>query len=66
LRRVNYNEKSVFARQKTSPRGVKNSTIPLARGINGGFYNPKTMRDEIKVQVEEVLYKQAMADAGPI
>lgn len=60
MRKAEIYKTSIFAKQKTSPRGVKNSQISLARGINGGFYNPKTLRSEIKVEVQEVLYKQAM------
>jgi len=60
IRKVNTFEKSVFNKNKVSPRGIKNGTMMLARGINGGFYNPKTLRQVVKVQVEEVLYKQEM------
>lgn len=66
LRRVDFNSKSAFSYKKTSPRGIKHGPMQLARGLNGGFYNPKTLRQEIKVQVEEVLHRQSLSKSPSI
>jgi len=45
---------------------VKKGAMTLARSPTGGFYNPKTFREQTRVDVEEVLAMQQQRSSGKL